>query len=232
MQLDLTAFAGSLGLLVAYHLFLAVKLRGDPNYTFQAMMVESRAAWTRAVMEERKDVLAVQTLRNSTMAATFLASTAIFLITGVLTLSTQGDKLAATWQILDAAGTATPDLWLVKMLVLLIDLFAAFFSFTMSIRFFHHVGYMINVPMNRGMTPALVTAQLNRAGRFYWVGMRAYFLLVPMVLWLFGPLLLASSSVALVAVLFRLDRLSADVAVDDASGPKRLPAGTGSRCPS
>jgi uncharacterized membrane protein len=216
MTTDLIAFAGSMALLAGYHLFLVIKLRTDPNYTFQAMMAESRAAWTRAVMEEHKDILAVQTLRNSTMAATFLASTAILLISGVLTLSTQGDKLAATWQVLDAGTIATPGLWLIKMLVLLTDLFIAFFSFTMSIRVFHHVGYMINVPISRGMSPPLVAAQLNRAGRFYWVGMRTYFLLVPMVLWLFGPILMVVSSIALVSALFRLDRLPMNTLSDAA----------------
>lgn len=214
VKVDVLMLAASLALICAYHLFLLAMLRRNPNYTFQAVMARSRAAWTHAVMEGGKDILAVQTLRNSTMAATFLASTAIFLITGVLTLSTQGDKLADTWHALNAGGSVGSQVWMMKILAILVDLFAAFFGFTMSIRYFHHVGYMVNVPLTSrhgAIPPALVIKQLDRAGRFYWVGMRAYFLLAPLVLWLFGPQLMLVGAAFLVVVLYRLDRLPCDL---------------------
>jgi len=70
-------------------------------------------------MNEKKDILAVQTLRNSTMAATFLASTAVLLIIGVLTLS-ESDKMQASWHVLNIAGAVHPELWLVKLICLLL----------------------------------------------------------------------------------------------------------------
>jgi uncharacterized membrane protein len=213
MVIDLAALVVTLSMLVGYHLFLAYKVRHNQNYTFQATMSKSRAAWVRAIMAEGKDVLAVQTLRNSTMAATFMASTAVLLIIGVLTLSAQGDRLEASWHMLNPMGPSGAVLWTVKTLTLLIDLFAAFLSFTMAIRQFHHVGYMINVPISGkyGRIPVdTVIAQLERSGRFYWFGMRAYFLLVPLVLWLFGHYLMLAATVVLLAVLFRLDHMPAD----------------------
>jgi uncharacterized membrane protein len=213
MRNDVLMLLASLSLLVGYHLFLCLKVRQNPYYTFRAVMASSRAAWTHAIMDGGKDILAVQTLRNSTMAATFMASTAIFLITGLLTLSTQGDKLESTWHALNFTGGSGPELWLLKILVMLIDLFIGFFSFSMSIRYFHHVGYMINVPSSGKYgkaSPDLVIAQLERAGQFYWVGMRSYFLLVPLVLWFFGPHFMLAATVALVGVLFMLDHMPAD----------------------
>jgi len=159
--------------------------------------------------DEQKSVLAVQTLRNSTMAATFLASTSVLLIIGVLTLSEQGGKFEATWHVLNTVGSKHPELWMGKLICLLLDLFAAFFSFAMSIRVYNHVGYMINVPLAlnlKMMTPAHVALHLNRAGGFYSIGMRAYYFLVPLVFWLFGPLLMLASTVGLLFVLYRLDR--------------------------
>jgi uncharacterized membrane protein len=211
--LDLGALAFTLTALIAYHLFLRRKLTRNENYTFQATMRRSRAAWVRATMAEGRDVLAVQTLRNSTMAATFMASTAVLLIIGVLTLSAQGDRLEASWHVLDPVGPSGAVLWTVKTLGLLIDLFAAFLAFTMAIRQFHHVGYMINVPLSGkyGHIPLeTVIAQLERSGRFYWLGMRAYFLLVPLVMWLFGPLPMMAATVVLIAVLYRLDHMPLD----------------------
>jgi uncharacterized membrane protein len=213
MAIDLAALAVTLTALVGYHAFLGHKVRHNKNFTFQATMTKSRAAWVRAVMAEGKDVLAVQTLRNSTMAATFMASTAVLLIIGVLTLSAQGERLEASWHVLNPMGPSGAVLWTVKTLILLVDLFAAFLSFTMAIRQFHHVGYMINVPLSGkyGRIPLdTVVAQLERSGRFYWFGMRTYFLLVPLVLWLFGPYMMLAATAVLIAVLYRLDHMPLD----------------------
>src|SRR3954471_16653064 len=124
-------------LLVAYHAFLRLKLRNDPLYTIQAVNALTRAAWVETVMTAgNKDVLAVQTLRNSIMGATFLSSTAVLLIIGTLTLSGQGEHLTSTWHALNIFGAVHADLWLTKLLALLLDLLVAFFSFAVAIRLF------------------------------------------------------------------------------------------------
>ena len=172
-------------------------------------MLAAREAWVESVMRERRDILAVQTLRNSTMAASFMASTAILLIIGVLTLSAQGDKLSGTWHLLNFLGHASAEMWLFKLLMMLFDLLFAFFAFSMSVRLFHHIGYSINVPLDRqleGTQPRHVVAQMNRAGIFYRIGMRAYYFIVPLLFWLFGPLFLIGATVLLIFLLYHLDR--------------------------
>jgi uncharacterized membrane protein len=206
---DLVGFTASLALLIAYQGYLRYRLRKDPGYTVQRVNYLVRTAWVGEIMRRREGVLAVQTLRNSMMAAVFLASTAVLLIVGVLTLSEQGDKLRTTWQALDVFGATGSRLWLTKMMLLLVDLLFAFFSFAMAIRLFHHVGYMINTPQNEGLLaakPAHVSAHLNRAGHFYSIGMRAYYYTVPLLLWLFGPLFMLAGTVALIISLYYLDR--------------------------
>lgn len=49
------------------------------------MNAMARTAWVERIMQNEDGILAVQTLRNSTLVATFLASTAVLLIIGVLT---------------------------------------------------------------------------------------------------------------------------------------------------
>lgn len=197
-------------LIVAYHIFLRNKVKKDPAYTVQAINRIARTAWVDTIMADEKNaVLAVQTLRNSTMAATFLASTSVLLIIGVLTLSEQGDKLEAHWHALNMVGAINPMLWMVKLLMLLLDLFVAFFGFSMAIRIYNHVGFMINVPVrlnHKMITPAHVATHLNRAGHFYSMGMRAYYYLVPMVFWLFGPHFMVVSTIVLLLALYRIDR--------------------------
>ena len=204
-------------LLALYHYWLGRKEESNPAYTVQAVNRMARTAWVENVMYEGKDILAVQTLRNSTMAATFLASTAVLLIIGVLTLSGQGDKLETAWHTLNIFGAKHAELWMTKLLFLIVDLFFAFFSFSMSIRVFNHVGYMINVPLamsHKAITPRHVATHLNRAGRFYGLGMRAYYFAVPLLFWLFGPHLMLIATIGLVYVLYRLDRAPKILAED------------------
>ena len=206
---DVVGFVLSVMLLVVYHLYLRQRVKHNPAYTVQAVNVMARSAWVERIMKNEDGILAVQTLRNSTMAATFLASTAVLLIIGVLTLSEQGDKLGGTWHALNIVGATRAELWLTKLLMLMLDLFVAFFAFSMSIRVFNHVGYMINVPKAAGhksISPRHVAVHLNRAGRFYSIGMRAYYFLVPLVFWLFGPHFMLLATVGLIFVLYKIDR--------------------------
>jgi uncharacterized membrane protein len=206
---DIICFITSTVLLILYHVFLRYKIRNNPAYTVQKINIIARTAWVENIMRNGKDILAVQTLRNSTMAATFLSSTSILLIMGVLSLSGQGDKLNSTWHLLNIIGSTHPELWLVKVLLMLLDLLVAFFSFAMSIRIYNHVGYLLNVPLemsHKSISPRYVAIQLNYAGHYYSVGMRAYYFLVPLVFWLFGPHLMLLSTLLLIFMLYRLDR--------------------------
>lgn len=207
---DLIALLISGLLLLAYHAVLARKVRKNPAYTVQALTRIARTDWVESIMREPgKEILAVQTLRNSTMAATFLASTSVLLIIGALTLSGQGDRLESTWHALNVFGGRYSGLWMAKLLLILLDLFAAFFCFTMALRVFNHVGYMITVPedlRHGAITPTLVAMHLNRAGSFYSYGMRAYYFVVPLVFWLFGPHFLLAATLGLVVVLAHIDR--------------------------
>lgn len=209
LHIDLISFVLSALLLGGYQYYLYTRLKRDKFYTVQAVNALARAAWVENIMHGGKDILAVQTLRNSTMAATFLASTAVLLIMGTLTLTAQAEKFGATWHALNIFGTTATELWLGKLALLLVDLFVAFFSFSMSIRIYNHVGYMINVPLSyehKTISPQHVASHLNRGGWFYSIGMRAFYYTVPMVFWLFDPLLMFFSAIGLIVVLYRIDR--------------------------
>jgi uncharacterized membrane protein len=213
---DIASFIASAALITAYQLFIRSKVKKDPAYTVQAINIIARTAWVETIMNERRDVLAVQTLRNSTMAATFLASTSVLMIIGILTLS-EGGKLESTWHVLNVVGSTPPELWLVKLICLLLDMFVAFFSFSMSIRVFNHVGYMVNVPLalnHKMISPAHVAMHLNRAGKFYSIGMRAYYFMVPLVFWLFGPHFMFIATIGLLIVLYRIDRAPKIMSMD------------------
>ena len=69
----------ALGLLVGYHLLLWWRVRRRPLETAFGLARHTRSRWGALVMAELRDNLGVQTLRNWTMAATFLASIAMLI---------------------------------------------------------------------------------------------------------------------------------------------------------
>jgi uncharacterized membrane protein len=209
-QLDTIAVMISVTLIASYYIFLISRVHRNPDYTVQAINHKARTLWVEAVMRDRtKDIMAVQALRNFAMAATFKASSAILLIIGTLTLSGQAESLARSWHVLNVRGSQAPELWIVKILCLLTALIVAFFAFAMTIRVLNHVVFMVSLPApdaQGALAPEWVAARLNQAGAFYTVGMRAYFVTVPLAFWLFGPIMLVVSTLGLVFVLYYLDR--------------------------
>ena len=170
----------------------------------------ARSRWVHSVMTTPgRDVMAVQTMRNFIMGASLMASTATLLIVGTLTLSGQAENIGRSWHLLNLGGSHSAELWIVKVLCLLVVFIVAFFAFALSVRLVNHVVFMINVPdqdAHAALTPENVGHRLNRAGRFFAIGMRAFFFAVPLVFWLFGANFLVIATIGLVIVLYRLDR--------------------------
>jgi uncharacterized membrane protein len=207
--LDILCLTLSAGLFSFYHLYMSHKLKTNPTYSLYGATTLARTAWVVGVMEEKNDILAVQTLRNSTMAATFLASTSILLAVGLLTLSGQADKLGQTWHAMNVFGSKAESTITLKLLVILGNLFIAFFNFSFAIRLFMHVGFLINTPAeegNYGASITFVAMELNKAGGYFHVGMRAYYFLVPLIFWLFSPLLMVAATITLVALISRIEK--------------------------
>lgn len=209
-MIDLAAVVASIVLILGYHYVLRLHLKRDPLHTIHAVNIAARNAWVDMVMSSDKpDVLAVQTLRNSVMASSFMASTAILLLIGTLSLSGGSDHATSLWHALNAGGETSDEISAWKLVFLLGDFFIAFFCFSMAVRFYNHVGYMVSIPVGRGpntISPALVIAYLNRAGLFYLLGTRSFFYSVPLVFWMFGPYFMVGATFVLIAALYPLDR--------------------------
>ncbi len=213
---DMVAITITVSLIVGYQLYLRRLARRNWASVLASAGTVARKAWVEMVMSSHSDaLLAVQTLRNTTMAASLLASTAILLIVGALTLTGQARSLQETWHFLNIFGTLSPELWLIKLLCILLLLFLIFFNFVNSIRVLNHVGYMVALREGPGtphFSPTMVAAHLDRGSHYFRLGMRMYYYLVPFVFWLFGPIYMVTSACLLVFVLLpRIDRFSPDV---------------------
>ena len=83
-----------------------------------------------------------------------------------------------------------------------------FFNFTLAIRYYNHAGFMINTFEHNDATVSeeAVTQVVNHGALHYTIGMRGFYLSVPLALWLFGPVWMLAGSLVLITVLYRLDR--------------------------
>lgn len=224
MDIDLVAFAVSAAIVSAYYYFLRRKVRANPTYTIHGVNALARRLWVENIMRNpAKDIMAVQSLRNFIMAPSLMASTAALLIIGTLTLSGQAENISHSWHVLSIGGSHSTQLWILKVMLLLVDFIVAFFAFAMSVRLANHVLFMVNVPehdAHHNLSPKAVARRLHRAGNMFAIGMRAFFFAIPLVFWLFGPYFLLIASVGLVMTLYRLDRSESEEEIEAEAMPE------------
>jgi uncharacterized membrane protein len=194
--------------IIAYHAHLYTKVRRDPLTTAVGITNHARQMWVKGVIRDRRDIMAVQTLRNQVMAATFLASTAILISLGLFSAAFRPGVFSDISHALNLLGTKTETLWMFKLMLLGILFFVTFFNFTLAIRYYNHAGFMINTfeQNDASVSEEAVTQVVNHGALHYTIGMRGFYLSVPLALWLFGPIWMLAGSLVLVSVLYRLDR--------------------------
>lgn len=184
----------------------------NPAYSIHKVNALARRFWTENVMTNTgKDIMAVQTLRNFIMVSIMMATTASMLIVGTLTLSSQAENITRSWHAMAVFGSHSPELWIIKVLCLLVDFIVAFFSYAMSMRLATHVLFMLNVPPasyadHPELGPESVANRLIQAGNMIALGMRSFLFAIPLVFWLFGPVFLVLATIGLIVTLYHIDR--------------------------
>ncbi|KAK9724141.1 hypothetical protein RND81_05G051200 [Saponaria officinalis] len=194
-------------IMAAYHVWLLLKIIHQPTRTVVGIHAINRRFWVEAMMEDNKNgVLAVQTLRNNIMASTLLASTAITLSSVIAVLMTSRDNGQVLGLVL---GDASPMGFSIKFFSILVCFLLAFLLNVQSIRYYSHASILINVPLKNTASPYLsadyVSRIVNKGGYFWSLGLRAFYFSFPLFLWIFGPIPMFCSCVALVILFFFLD---------------------------
>ncbi len=198
----------SFSILFFYHLHLIYKFKRAPLTTSTGVTNHLRYKWVKMIRADHPDVLAIQTMRNWIMAASFLASTAVFLSLAMLHAAFGGKSISQSMQLLDLFSFSQGNVWEIKWLVLAIDLFIAFFNFALAIRYFNHASFMITLrDEEEPLASSLEVAKaLNRGATHNTLGMRGYYLTIPLVLWLLGPIQLLFGCILLTLIVHWLDR--------------------------
>ena len=190
-----------------YELLLWWTQRARPGQVARTAHAQLREAWFHAVSAvPGTEILAVQTLRNSLMSATMIASTAAIGLMGVASLVATSLQPPLATQGLFPHATAR----LAMELLLMTVLFASLVFSVMAVRYYNHAGFIVAMPVGSPQrlqwSPACV-AYLRRAGLLYGWGLRHLILVAPMLGFIVHPLAGPVAAVLVVLALWGFDRL-------------------------
>lgn len=140
------------------------------------------------------------------MGSTLMATTSILVSAGLgaVISSTYSVKKPLNDTIFGAHGEFMVAL---KYVALLTIFLFSFFCHSLSIRFLNQVGLLVSVPPDpSGIVNAeYLTELLEKGCILNTVGNRLFYLAIPLLLWIFGPVLVFLCFVAMVPVHYNLD---------------------------
>ena len=199
----------SLFLLLSYHFILRWMIKHNPMHTEIGVNSCVRRAWVKHMMQRPTgDVLAVQTLRNTLMSASFFASSAILLVAGLLSFTVTEKNLESFNHVLNLFGYHEFHMVLTRLLVLISLFFFAFFNFLLTMRYYNNLGFMLNAlgqVDRRVLSEQLVSNAMQRGALHFTLGIRTLMLVLPFGLWLLGAVWLLVGTVILLIMLYHID---------------------------
>ncbi len=172
-----------------------------------------RESWMRRVLLRDIRVGDAALIANLERNVSFLASTTILILAGLLTVFTVSDQISSlVSQIPFAVATSLLSVQL-KMLMLLVIFVYAFFTFTWSMRQYGFCSIVLGAaPMvdedcvtddERERYAFYAARVIDLAGLSYNHGLRAYYFALSVLAWFISPYLFLLSSSFVVAVLYR-----------------------------
>ncbi|XP_010538556.1 PREDICTED: uncharacterized protein LOC104812870 [Tarenaya hassleriana] len=204
--LDMVLVPLGLTTVLSYHLILLYRVLYFPYTTVIGFMNIDKSIWVDRIMQARKDELgnALTVLSSSISVSTFLASVSLSLssLIGAWIGSSPSSTTIFTGKFI--YGDTSPTTMIIKYTALLACFLAAFACFVQSTRQFLHANYLLTTP--GGDIPAeMVKRAVVRGGNFWSVGLRALYLALDLLIWLFGPIPMLVNSVMMVVILHYLD---------------------------
>nr|CAB3457458.1 unnamed protein product [Digitaria exilis] len=222
--LDLVLIPLSLLLPMTYHVWLWREVRLRPLRTAAGIHAATRRLWTAGMMKDnaKNAVTVVQSVRNVIMGSTLMATTAILFCTGIAAVlsSTYTVKKPLSDAVFGAHGEYMMAL---KYVALLLIFLFAFLCHSLAICFLNQGSFLVNTSCclvsdagddhsgAGGVLVGLPSARdyigevFERGFTLNLVGNRLFYAGVPLLLWIFGPLLALLSSMVMIPILYNLD---------------------------
>ena len=161
-----------------------------------------RRAWVKRILAAPgSEILAIQTVRNSMMAASLMASTAVLALMGVISIG--HSQLGAADALHDWMHAGAN----LKLFLPLALLAACVVLFSKAVRLYHRAGYSLGLSRRAAgsdelsdIAEAAASAELTRAAHLYRNGWRTFYAAIATAAWLMGPWMMLVTTIIIVAI--------------------------------
>jgi uncharacterized membrane protein len=189
--------------------------RARHKLTLMSVMHSYRMQWMDEML--RRDVRIVDSNIVMILArsATFLASTTIFILAGLIAVLGTMDTAMEVVSELRYSVQSTREVWELKLIVLLLIFIYAFFKFTWSMRHFNYLSIMIGAAPSCEALPEWSNRFAERAAKVssnatntFNSGLRAYYFGLAYLSWFLHPLFFIVATTVVVGILYRREFMS------------------------
>lgn len=184
-----------------------------------------RIAWMRRLLERDNRIYDSTLLGNLMHSVTFFASTTIIILAGLVSMLGVRDKGLQVAADLPFVVSTSPQLWEVKLLLLITVFVYAFFKLTWSLRQFNYCALVVGSAPERFDDRAQLEAFARLAARInslagdqFNLGLRAYYFGLASLSWFVHPGLYILVTGWIVIVLYRREFSSVCLLAMDESG--------------
>ncbi|GAB3106138.1 DUF599 domain-containing protein [Aestuariicella hydrocarbonica] len=178
-----------------------------------SVMHSFRLAWMREVLFREIRMPDASIIANLERSVSFMASTTILVLAGIVTVLASSDQVYGLLQHLPFVAATTSAQLQFKLLVLVFIFVYAFFTFTWSLRQFSFCNVILgatpifkpgDIDQAQRDTYARHTGKvLDQASHSYNFGLRAYYFSMAMLAWFIHPLAFVLAVALVVAILYR-----------------------------
>jgi uncharacterized membrane protein len=179
--------------------------------SLSARMHAYREVWMRRMLEREARMVDTQIMASLQNGTAFFASTTLLAVGGTLALLRATNEVQPILDKLPMGLSASPGLWEIKCIGLLLIFVYAFFKFAWAYRLFNYVAILLGAmpPASKRDTPeaeahVMRTSELfGSAARHFNRGQRAFFFALGYLGWFVSPWAFLVSTAAVVIVNWR-----------------------------
>lgn len=198
---------------IGYDLYAEVKSRH--TVSLLNVIYELRLRWMHEMLKRENRMMDATMIGNLLRSISFLASTSILLVLGLLTMMAYRERAEDILTALPFAQQSSALLWEVKIIVLAQIFVYAFFKFTWSMRQYNYACVYVSAaphPTDHSINKQNYAEKgahlINNASRHFNYGIRAYYYGMAAFTWFLHPALFMAVTAWVVLVLYRREFLS------------------------
>ncbi|KAL3826199.1 hypothetical protein ACJIZ3_022228 [Penstemon smallii] len=208
LYLDSILVPLSLFFTIGYHAYLWHNLRHKPALTTIGINTLKRRQWLRGLNQgdEKQGMLAVQSLRNTLMFTILIATVTIIITISLAALTNNAFNANRLLGSSALFGSQSGRIMVLKFGSAFIFLVGSFLCSSMAVGYLVDANFLVNAIGGGEFFSYMYTeAVVERGFTLAVVGNRVLCIAFPLLFWVFGPLPVAFSSLALVWALYDLD---------------------------